>query len=82
MNKTESLMLADIIKDLMRDQLITAKDLDLMEQETSAFASKLFDEISWELDASEKSKLIDELNQANQNLQVIYAARVDLYATN
>jgi hypothetical protein len=80
--KMENLMLKDIIKDLMRDQLITAKDLDVMERETSSYASKLFDQISWELEASEKSKLIAELNQVNQNLQVIYAARADIYATN
>lgn len=82
MTNSENLMLVDVLKDLVRDDSLTAKDIDVMERETSSYASKLWDEICVALEPEQKSKLAAELKKVHENLQAIYAARADLYAKN
>jgi hypothetical protein len=80
MNNSENLMLKDSLKDLVRDGSLTAKDIDVLERDITLGASKLWDQICWELDASKKAELTAQWQQANENLKAVYAARAELYA--
>jgi hypothetical protein len=70
----------DTIKDLQRDNLLTAKDLDEIERELSAKADKLWDEGCWAKD--EMNDLVAQIKQVREDLQAVYAARVELYSNN
>jgi hypothetical protein len=80
MNNSENLMLVDVLKDLIRDDSLNARDLDEFERDISSYASKLWDQICVELKPAKKSELTAELNQVNKNLQAVYAARETLYS--
>jgi len=59
---------------------LTTEDLDQAERDLSAQASLTWDQICWANDAETKSKLIKELENLHQELQLVYDARVELYA--
>ena len=78
MKNSENIKLAEALKWQIAYDRITSRDLDKMERELSGYASRLYDQSCWALELAEKSMLTKELNQVNENLNAVRAARVEL----